>query len=142
VSSRDSQIADLLANARQLTTTLANSNDDFEKLIGDGNLLLTELNNRRDAIHQLLVGSQRLGDQISGLLQENQGQLAPALSQLHQVTDLLRQQNDNLAKSLQLAGPYFRLVNDTAGNGHWIDSYLCGLIPENRDPCRVPGGGR
>ncbi len=142
VSSRDSQIAELLANAKQLTTTLANSNDDFSKLIDDGNLLLTELNNRRDAIHDLLTGSQRLATQISGLVHDNQDRLAPALSQLQQVTDLLRRQNDNLSKSLQLAGPYFRLVNNTAGTGRWIDSYLCGLIPENRDPCKVPGGGK
>jgi len=142
VSSRDSQIAELLANAKTLTTTLANSNEDFSKLIDDGNLLLTELNNRRDAIHDLLTGSQRLAEQISGLVHDNQAQLAPALSQLQQVSDLLRRQNDNLSKSLQLAGPYFRLVNNTAGNGPWIDSYLCGLIPENRDPCTVPGGGK
>ena len=142
VSSRDSQIAELLANAKTLTTTLANSNEDFSKLIDDGNLLLTELNNRRDAIHDLLTGSQRLAEQISGLVHDNQSQLAPALSQLQQVSDLLRRQNDNLGKSLQLAGPYFRLVNNTAGNGRWIDSYLCGLIPENRDPCTVPGGGK
>ncbi|HKN55081.1 MAG TPA: MCE family protein [Amycolatopsis sp.] len=145
VSTRDSQIADLLANARQLTTTLANSNDSFEKLIDDGNLLLTELNNRRDAIHRLLVGAQQLGGQLSGLVADNKAQLAPALSQLGQVTDLLQRQNDNLAKSLQLAGPYFRVVTNTTGNGRWIDTYLCGLLPENRDPCTPPktsGGGR
>ncbi|HEY2060892.1 MAG TPA: MCE family protein [Amycolatopsis sp.] len=141
VSSRDNQIAELLAGARKLTTTLANSNDDFEKLIGDGNLLLTELNNRRDAIHQLLVGAQQLSQQLNGLVADNKDQLGPALTQLGQVTDLLQRQNDNLAKSLQLAGPYFRVVNNSVGNGRWVDNYLCGLIPENRDPCTPPKGG-
>jgi phospholipid/cholesterol/gamma-HCH transport system substrate-binding protein len=141
VSSRDNEIAELLSGARKLTTTLANSNDDFEKLIGDGNLLLTELNNRRDAIHQLLVGAQQLSKQLNGLVADNKDQLGPALSQLDKVTDLLQRQNDNLAKSLQLAGPYFRVVNNSVGNGRWVDSYLCGLIPENRDPCTPPKGG-
>ncbi|MEA5364046.1 MCE family protein [Amycolatopsis sp., V23-08] len=143
VSSRDSQISELLANARTLTTTLANSNDDFEKLIDDGNLLLTELNRRRDAIHDLLTGSARLADQLSGLVQDNTAQLKPALESLKQVTDLLKRQNDNLTKGLQLAGPYFRVVTNTTGNGHWIDAYLCGLLPENHDPCvppKNPGG--
>ncbi|UOZ10796.1 MCE family protein [Amycolatopsis sp. WQ 127309] len=143
VSSRDSQISELLANARTLTTTLANSNDDFEKLIDDGNLLLTELNRRRDAIHDLLTGSARLADQLSGLVQDNTAQLKPALQALNQVTDLLKRQNDNLTKGLQLAGPYFRVVTNTTGNGHWIDAYLCGLLPENHDPCvppKNPGG--
>ncbi|MFG1641920.1 MCE family protein [Amycolatopsis sp. NPDC049252] len=145
VSSRDSQISELLANARTLTTTLANSNDDFEKLIDDGNLLLTELNRRRDAIHDLLTGSARLADQLSGLVQDNTAQLKPALEALKQVTDLLKRQNDNLTKGLQLAGPYFRVVTNTTGNGHWIDAYLCGLLPENHDPCvppKNPGGNR
>ncbi|MFJ1763492.1 MCE family protein [Amycolatopsis sp. NPDC088138] len=143
VSSRDSQISELLANARTLTTTLANSNDDFEKLIDDGNLLLTELNRRRDAIHDLLTGSARLADQLSGLVQDNTAQLKPALQALQQVTDLLKRQNDNLTKGLALAGPYFRVVTNTTGNGHWIDAYLCGLLPENHDPCvppKNPGG--
>ncbi|WP_027927924.1 MCE family protein [Amycolatopsis benzoatilytica] len=141
VSSRDREIAELLANARKLTTTVANSNDDFEKLVNDGNLLLTELDRRKDSIHELLVGAQALAKQLSGLVTDNTAQLAPALRQLDQVTDLLQRQDRNLAKSLQLAGPYFRVVNNTAGNGRWIDTYLCGLIPENRDPCTPPLGG-
>ncbi|MGW4057558.1 MCE family protein [Amycolatopsis sp. NPDC004747] len=138
VSSRDGEIAELLANARKLTTTLANSNDDFEKLIGDGNLLLTELNSRRDAIRDLLDGSARLATQLSGLVQDNNDALKPALQSLNQVTDLLKRQNDNLSKGLQLAGPYFRVLTNTAGNGHWVDAYLCGLLPENHDPCTPP----
>jgi phospholipid/cholesterol/gamma-HCH transport system substrate-binding protein len=143
VSSRDSQISELLANSRQLTTTLANSNEDFEKLIDDGNLLLTELNRRRDAIHDLLTGSARLADQLRGVVQDNSGQLKKALAALSQVTDLLKRQDDNLAQGLRLAGPYFRVVTNTTGNGHWIDAYLCGLLPENHDPCvppKNPGG--
>lgn len=140
VSSRDGEIAELLANARKLTTTLANSNDDFEKLIDDGNLLLTELDRRRDAIHDLLTGSARLADQLRGLVAENSDPLKKALQSLSQVTDLLKRQNDNLTKGLQLAGPYFRVVTNTTGNGHWIDAYLCGLVPENHDPCTTPGG--
>ncbi|MEU4252422.1 MCE family protein [Amycolatopsis sp. NPDC026612] len=145
VSSRDSQIAELLANSRKLTTTLANSNDDFEKLIDDGNLLLTELNRRRDAIHDLLTGSARLADQLRGLVADNSAQLKPALESLNQVTDLLKRQNDNLTRGLQLAGPYFRVVTNSTGNGHWIDAYLCGLLPENHDPCtppKNPGGAK
>ncbi|MEV6880078.1 MCE family protein [Amycolatopsis sp. NPDC051128] len=138
VSSRDDQLADLLANAKKLTTTLADSNEDFEQLLSDGNLLLGELDRRRQAIHDLLTGAQALAAQLSGLVADNAGALKPALSQLNTVTDLLTRQNDNLAKSLAAAGPYFRLANNALGNGRWLDVYLCGLIPENRDPCVPP----
>ena len=128
----------VLANARKLTTTLANSNEDFEQLLSDGNLLLGELDRRRQAIHDLLTGAQALATQLSGLVKDNTDALKPALSQLNTVTDLLTRQNDNLAKSLAAAGPYFRLANNALGNGRWLDSYLCGLLPENRDPCVPP----
>jgi phospholipid/cholesterol/gamma-HCH transport system substrate-binding protein len=138
ISSRDNELSDLLTNAHKITGTLAASDGDFDKLINDGNQLLTELNNRRDAIHQLLLGAQNLGTQLSGLVHDNQAALNPALASLNTVTGLLKKQNDNLDKSLQLAGPYFRVLNNAAGNGRWVDSYLCGLLPDNRKSCTPP----
>ncbi|MFD8498888.1 MCE family protein [Amycolatopsis sp. NPDC059657] len=141
ISSRDEELAKLLGNARKVTGTLAASNEDFDKLLDDGNLLLGELNNRRDAIHDLLVGAQNLATQLSGLVADNQNRLGDALGQLKTVTELLKKQNANIDEALRLAGPYFRVVNNTVGNGRWVDSYVCGLIPENRNPCTPPRGG-
>lgn len=138
ISSRDNELSSLLANAHQITGTLAASDGDFDKLINDGNLLLTELNNRRDSIHTLLVGAQNLATQLSGLVHDDQGQLNHALDSLNTVTGILKAQNDNLDKSLQLAGPYFRVLNNSASNGTWVDSYLCGLIPQNADGSCTP----
>src|SRR2546430_2748896 len=50
VASRDSELAKLLSNTRQITKTLADRDAEVQKLIEDGNLLLAELNKRRDAI--------------------------------------------------------------------------------------------
>ncbi|WP_020671164.1 MCE family protein [Amycolatopsis nigrescens] len=141
VASRDDQLAELLRNARTISGTLAGSSGEFEKLINDGNLLLTELDNRRDSIHALLVGTQQLATQLSGLVADNGAQLKPALERLGAVTDILQRQTANLDRSLELAGPYFRVVNNAAGNGRWVDNYICALVPENRDPCRPPGIG-
>jgi phospholipid/cholesterol/gamma-HCH transport system substrate-binding protein len=145
IASRDEQLAQLLANTRTISQTLAGSSDELERLIEDGNLLLAELNNRRDAIHALLVGARQLAEQLSGLVADNQARLGPALRHLDVVTEVLQRHSANLDRSLRLAGPYFRVLNNTTGNGRWIDNYMCGLVPENRDPCtppRLPGGGR
>jgi phospholipid/cholesterol/gamma-HCH transport system substrate-binding protein len=142
ISSRDTELAQLLANTRQITTTLAGTNEEFVKLLDDGELLLTELNNRRDAIHDLLTGTTDLARELSGLVADNQKQLGPALAQLDQVTDILTKYGAQLDRSLELAGPYFRVLNNTTGSGRWIDTYVCGLIEENREPCippRIPG---
>ena len=142
ISSRDTQLAQLLTNTRQITTTLSGTNSEFDKLIDDGKLLLDELNNRRDAIHDLLTGTSDLAEQLSGLVADNQKQLGPALAQLDQVTDILTKYGDKLDRSLQLAGPYFRALTNITGSGRWIDTYVCGLVPDNREPCtprRPPG---
>ena len=145
ISSRDTQLAELLDNTRTITRTLSGTNDEFDKLLDDGNLLLTELSNRREAIHDLLTGTTDLASQLSGLVADNQRQLAPALSQLDSVTGILQRYTKNIDDSLKLAGPYFRLVDNATGSGRWIDNYLCGLQEDNRDPCvppRIPGGAR
>ena len=145
ISSRDQQLAELLRNTRQITGTLAASNEEFDKLIKDGDLLLTELSNRRDAIHALLTGTTDLAQQLSGLVADNSEQLGPALTQLDTVTGILEKYAGKLSESLRLAGPYFRVVNNTAGSGRWVDNYICGLIEPNREPCTAPdisGGAR
>ncbi|PXY27075.1 MCE family protein [Prauserella muralis] len=145
IASRDAELAELLGNAHTISATLASSSDEFRRLIDDGNLLLTELDHRRTAIHGLLTGAERLATQISGLVADNRDQLAPALAQLDTVTTILRRHTADLDRGLKLAGPYFRLVTNAAGNGRWIDTYLCGLVDGNRAPCRPPrpgeGGG-
>jgi phospholipid/cholesterol/gamma-HCH transport system substrate-binding protein len=145
IHSRDTQLAALLDNTRQVTRTLAGSNDEFDALIEDGDLLLTELANRREAIHDLLTGTSDLARQLSGVVEDNQRQLTPALANLDTVTGILQRHADSLDRSLELAGPYFRLVGNATGSGRWIDNYLCGLIEDNREPCiapRIPGGAK
>ncbi|MGK4579462.1 MCE family protein [Kitasatospora sp. HPMI-4] len=134
IASRDSRLAELLSGSRKLTTTLADQNGRFEKLLADGDQLLGELQRRRDAIHQLLLGTQSLSTQLSGLVADNERQLAPTLDALDRVTTVLLANRTSLDQALALVGPYYRLVGNTVGNGHWFDSYLCGVVPRNYLP--------
>ncbi|QGV77628.1 MCE family protein [Streptomyces ficellus] len=131
VSSRDAQLAELLKGSRQLTQTLAGKKSHIQTLLEDGGLLLGELQARRDAIHQLLTGARNLGTQLTGLVQDNERQLGPTLAALSRVTGVLVKNRDSLDRTLALAGPYYRLVGNTLGNGRWFDTYVCGLVPRN-----------
>lgn len=142
ISSRDEQLASLIEGANRISGTLAERNDDFAALITDGNLLLEEIGHRRDAIGRLLDGTRALSAQLSGLVADNQEQLRPALEQLERVTDVLRNNQDALNRGLASAGPYYRLLNNSLGNGQWIDTYLCGLVVEPGAPRDCPAGGR
>ena len=141
VASRDAQVTRLLASAKNVTGTLASESATFAKLLGDGNLFLAELQQRQAAIHSLLIGTQALATQVSGLVNDNQAQLTPTLQALDQVTSLLEQNQANLTKALALAGPYYRLLGNALGNGRWFDIYLCGLIPHSVAPHNTPSTG-
>jgi phospholipid/cholesterol/gamma-HCH transport system substrate-binding protein len=141
VASRDAAVTSLLAGARKVTGTLAREDARFQALLGDGNLLLAELRQRQAAIHELLVSTQALAVQLSGLVSDNQAQLGPALRALDQVTTLLQDDQASLARALALAGPYYRLLGNTLGNGRWFDVYLCGLVPRSYAPRNSPAHG-
>ncbi|MBC7271053.1 MAG: ABC transporter substrate-binding protein, partial [Streptomyces sp.] len=138
----------------QFTRTLKERKSSFETLIEDGGSLLGELKDRRDAINALLEGSRDLGTELSGLVADNNKQLKPTLKALGRVTKVLQKNTRQLDRTLALAGPYYRLVGNTLGNGHWFDSYLCGVVPRNYLPAgsqpesgcippkQAPGGAR
>ncbi len=141
VASRDATVTSLLAGARKVTGTLAGQDARFQALLGDGNLLLAELRQRQQAIHAMLVNTQALAIQLSGLVNDDQARLGPALQALNQVTSVLQANQANLQQALALAGPYYRLLGNTIGTGRWFDVYLCGLIPKSYAPGNTPAHG-
>jgi len=141
VASRDAAVTSLLARARQVTGTLAREDSRFQALLGDGNLLLAELRQRQAAIHALLVSTQALAIQLSGLVNDDQAQLGPALAALDRVTTILKDDQASLARAVALAGPYYRLLGNTLGNGRWFDVYVCGLVPRSYAPANSPAHG-
>ncbi|QKW10702.1 MCE family protein [Streptomyces sp. NA04227] len=134
VSERDGELATLLKASNRLTKTLEGKKSSFETLIDDGGDLLGELKARRAAIKGLLTGTRSLGTQLSGLVDDNNKELAPTLKALGRVTDVLVKNRDGLEKTLAAVGPYYRLVGNTLGNGRWFDSYLCGVVPRGYLP--------
>jgi phospholipid/cholesterol/gamma-HCH transport system substrate-binding protein len=141
ISSQDTQLAKLFAGTNQITASLSAEDSHFQQLLGDGNLLLAELRERQQAISSLLTGTQSLATQLSGLVNDDNAQLTPTLRSLDQVTTVLEENQANLTKALSLAGPYYRLLGNSLGNGRWFDVYLCGLIPKAYAPKEVPATG-
>ncbi|WP_409061851.1 MCE family protein [Streptomyces sp. SYP-A7185] len=152
ISTRHDDLAELLDATARFTTSVNGKKPQFERLLDNGNLLLEEVRHRRKAIHGLLTGARDLGTEISGLVDDNQRQLGPALAALDRVTGVLSKNRKNLDQALAAAGPYYRLVGNTLGNGRWMDGYLCGLVPQDHLPAGMgpdrgcmpprPKGGR
>lgn len=151
ISSRDEQLKQLMGNTRQVSQTLGDRNEEFGKLIADGNLLLEEIRFRKDAISTLLTSTQQLSVQLRGLVADNEAQLRPALATLERVTAVLHENQENLSRGLENMAPFVRLFTNTLGNGRWFDSYVCGQVPPmlhagpagvNEEGCRPPVAGQ
>src|SRR3954453_8277511 len=129
ISSRDAQLGQLLSATRQVTQVLADRNGEFTQLIEDSNVLLTEVQQRRELIDSILTSIQDLSRQLSGLVADNRQALTPALQQLNTVTDILSRNRDNLAQTVSNLAPFVRVFTNTLGNGRWFDSYVNDLLP-------------
>ncbi|MFD4264607.1 MCE family protein [Rhodococcus sp. NPDC058481] len=147
IGSRDEELRKLLDATAGTSKVLADRNAEFTQLIGSAGLLLGELNSRQQSISQLLSGTQRLSQQLTGLVRENEAQIGPALEQLRGVVQILQDNNDNLNRAIKLYAPFTRLYSNIVGNGRWFDQVVVNLtppalplIPGYRDPVRTIGG--
>ncbi|RZQ64175.1 MCE family protein [Amycolatopsis suaedae] len=140
IATRDSQLRGLLANTRQLSGTLADRDAEVTRLIGDGNKLLEEVGRRKQAITTLLESTKTLSTELRGLIDDNDEQLGPVLTQLDQLTAMLQRNQEALGEGINKFAPFIRVFTNTIGNGRWFDNYICGLVlpsvgPINEDGC-------
>lgn len=129
VSKRDDELNELLVRAKEVTGVLDERKTELVKLMQDGDKLLQAVRNRREVIHQLLVNTYRLAQQLNALIDENEDEIKPLLANLQKVAKVLLDNQDNLDRSLQLMATYARQFSDATGNGRWFDSYIQNFIP-------------
>ncbi|RSN49488.1 ABC transporter substrate-binding protein [Amycolatopsis sp. WAC 04197] len=139
IASRDRQLRALVANTRQVSQTLVDRDTEAQRLIQDGNALLRAISTRQQAIKDLLDGSKRLATALDGIIADNDGQLGPVLEQLDRLTSMLQRNQDSLAKGIAAFAPAIRVLTNVAGNGRWIDGYLCGLVLPTFGPLNEKG---
>lgn len=139
IASRDEQLATLLDGTDNISGVLAERDQEFERLLRDGNLLLEELDRRREAISALLTSTQRLSTELRGLVAENREQLRPALEALDQVAATLQRNQDDLEAGIERLAPFVRLFNNTLSNGRWFDNFVCNLVPPREGPINQEG---
>ncbi len=147
IASRDQELQKLFDATGKTTKVLADRNAEFNRLISDAGLLLGELNSRQQSISQLLTGTQRLSQQLTGLVRDNEAAIGPALEQLDGVVEILEANNENLDRAMKLYEPFVRLYTNVVGNGRWFDQVVVNLLPPGlpdipgpRDPVRTLGG--
>jgi len=127
IASRNNALQTLLSRANTVTNTLSSHDAQITKLIDDSSKILDTINQQRTVVHNLLVDTSALAKQLTGLVDENQAVIGPALKQLHGTLAILRANQKQLDQTLHLAAPFVRDFTDTLGNGRWFETTITNL---------------
>lgn len=139
IATRDGQLQQLFAHADDVTGTLAAQGKQITQLMDASNQVLAVVHARRDTIHQLLVGTTQLSDQLTGLVNDNRAQLGPTLDKLHDVVRVLRADDAQLNQILSALPTYVTEFTNVVGSGHWFDSVV--TVPRGMALCDTNQGG-
>ena len=129
IAARDAQLNTLLGNLRKVSGVLGDRRQDLITLMEDGDKLFRALAARRQSVHNLLVATSQLSQELTALVKSTRADLKPALDHLDNVVDVLRKNQENLDNSLRLMAPFYRVFASTLGTGPWFDTYIQNMPP-------------
>jgi phospholipid/cholesterol/gamma-HCH transport system substrate-binding protein len=129
LNSRNDTLRELLSGAGQVSGILAQRSQQLNTLILNANDLLGVLNDRREAIIDLLASTSAVARELSGLVADNEKDLAPALEKLNSVTAVLEKNRDNIGKALPGLAKYQVTQGEAVANGFYYTAYEPNLAP-------------
>ena len=124
LAARDEQINTLLKNLKKVTGVINARDDQLVALVKDSSVLFDAISARREAIHRLLVSTQEISAQLTGLVKDTEADLQPALRQLRTVTTMLARNEQSLDRALTVMPGFLRVFANALGNGPWFDTYV------------------
>ncbi len=128
VAGRDQQIQALLEGAQGVSRVLAKRSDDLVSLMRNSDLVFQEVQQRKEAVHLLLVNARDLARQLKGVAADNRAQIGPALQEVDDLLSLLNAKEKELKATLNALGPYVDILSNIIGTGPWFDAYASNLL--------------
>ena len=129
LNKRDEALKQLLGHAKRVSDTLAQRAGQVNQLIVDGNLLFAALDERRQALSNLIAGIDDVSQQISGFVADNRREFKPALEKLNLVMDNLLERREHISEALKRLPPYATALGEVVGSGPGFQINLYGLPP-------------
>ncbi len=129
LNKRDEALEQLLGHAKRVSDTLAQRSGQVNQLITDGNLLFAALDERRQALSNLISGIEPVSQQLSGFVADNRREFGPALKQLNLVLDNLLERKEHIGEALKRLPPYATALGEVVGSGPGFQINLYGLPP-------------
>ncbi|BBZ63134.1 MCE family protein [Mycolicibacterium monacense] len=129
LNDRDETLGDLLAGAADVTAILSERSQQVNSLLLSANDLLAVLEQRRYAIVNLLANTSAMSQQLTGLVRDNEQELAPTLEKLNSVSEMLERNRDNIGKALNGLAKYQVTQGEAVNNGFYYNAFIGNLIP-------------
>ncbi|MEY8018535.1 virulence factor Mce family protein [Mycobacterium servetii] len=126
IGKRDDQIKHLLAQANQVASVLGDRSEQVDRLLVNTKTLLAAFNERGQAINALLGNIAAFSEQVKGLVNDNPN-LNHVLEQLHQISGLLVQRKDDIAKGFTEVGQFLPSLNEAIASGPFFKVVLHNL---------------
>jgi phospholipid/cholesterol/gamma-HCH transport system substrate-binding protein len=127
LNSRNESLRDLLTTAGDVTNVLSQRSQQVNTLILNANTLLEVLVDRREAIVGLLANTSAVAQQLSGLVADNEAELAPALDRLNSVVAMLENNRDNIAKALPGLAKQAQTQGEAVSSGAFYNAFISNL---------------
>jgi phospholipid/cholesterol/gamma-HCH transport system substrate-binding protein len=135
LNERDRALGELLKQSADVTGILARRSQQINTLILNANDLVGVLSARRQAIVRLLANTSAVAVQLSGLVHDNEKQLAPTLDKLNSVIAVLEKNRDNIAKALPGLAKYESTNAEIVASGPYYTAYIPNIsLPQVLQP--------
>ena len=129
LNSRNQSLAELLKTAANVTGILSDRSQQVNALILNANDLIGVLNDRRQAIVGLLANTSAVSRQLSGLVADNEKQLAPTLEKLNSINEMLEKNSDNISKAIPGLAKYEVTQGEIVANGAYYNAFVPNISP-------------
>ena len=135
LNARNQTLGELFKHLSDVSAVLSERSEQVNTLILDGNTLLDVLVQVRQAIVDLLANTSVMADQLSGLVHDNESELAPTLDKLNAVTAVLEKNRDNIAKALPGLAQYELSTGELVSSGPYYQAQIANLsMPQLLQP--------
>lgn len=129
INGRNDTLRSLLTSAADVTGVLSDRSAQVNMLLLNANELMGVLNDRRGAIVDLLANTSAVAKQLTGLVHDNEQELAPTLEKLNSISEMLQRNRDNIAKALEGLAKYQVTQGEAVNNGYYYNAFVGNLIP-------------
>jgi phospholipid/cholesterol/gamma-HCH transport system substrate-binding protein len=134
LNERDGSLGELLKHGGDVASILAKRSEQVNTLILNANDLVEVLAARRQAIVGLLANASAVARQLSGLVHDNEQQLAPTLDKLNSVVAVLEKNRDNIARALPGLAKYQATLGETVASGPYYTTFVANSLPQMLQP--------